>query len=98
MARGHALYAFGPFRLDAEADVLLRGSEPTLLGRRAVALLRALLDEPGLLVSKEALVDAAWGRLAIAENNLTVQVAALRRTLAEQGGAEDWIQTMPRRG
>jgi TolB-like protein/tetratricopeptide (TPR) repeat protein len=98
MARGDPLYSFGPFCLDAEAGVLLRGSEPTLLGRRAVALLRALLDGAGMLVSKEALIDAGWEGLAVAENNLTVQIATLRRTLAEQGGAEDWIQTLPRRG
>lgn len=98
MSRTASFYSFGPFCLDADAGVLLRGSEPALLGRRAVALLRALLDEAGGLVSKDALIEAAWGDLVVADNNLTVQIAALRRALADLGGGDDWIQTMPRRG
>src|SRR5438067_6316243 len=39
-----AFYEFGPFALDVEAAMLFRGGEPVLLGRRAVALLRLLLE------------------------------------------------------
>jgi TolB-like protein/tetratricopeptide (TPR) repeat protein len=98
MARVDHPYAFGSFSLDAEAGVLLSSGEPTLLGRRAVAVLRVLLENASRLVSKQALIDAGWGGLAVTENNLTVQIAALRRILAEHGGAETWIQTLPRRG
>jgi DNA-binding winged helix-turn-helix (wHTH) protein len=35
---------FGPFRLDAEAQMLYREAEPVALGRRAVALLRVLVE------------------------------------------------------
>jgi len=49
----------GPFRLDTQDDVLFRGSEPVALGRRAIALLRALVDRPGAVVSKVALIEAA---------------------------------------
>ena len=49
-------------------------------------------------MSKEALVEAGWGGLAVDDNNLTVQIAALRRVLAEAAGAESWIETLPRRG
>jgi DNA-binding winged helix-turn-helix (wHTH) protein len=54
------IHVLGPFRLDTESDLLLRGNEPVALGRRAVALLRVLLEQPGALVSKDALIDAAW--------------------------------------
>src|SRR5690348_14178447 len=92
------LYQFGPFRLDPEAGILYRESEPTMLGQRAVALLCRLLENAGTPVSKDALVEAGWGGLAVADNNLTVQIAALRRVLAEAAGAESWIETLPRRG
>ncbi|TGV30030.1 transcriptional regulator, partial [Mesorhizobium sp. M8A.F.Ca.ET.142.01.1.1] len=49
-------------------------------------------------VSKDALIDAGWGGSAIADNNLTVQIAALRRTLADAANVADWIETLPRRG
>lgn len=96
-ARGD-VYQFGPFRLDPEAGILFHQTEPTMLGQRAVALLRLLLQNAGKPVSKDALVEAGWGGLAVADNNLTVQIAALRRVLAGAANAEDWIETLPRRG
>jgi len=92
------VYQFGPFRLDPAAGILYRGAEPTMLGQRAIALLRLLLANAGVPVSKDALVEAGWGGLAVADNNLTVQIAALRRVLAEAANAESWIETLPRRG
>ena len=91
-------YKFGPFRLDAEAEVLFRGGATTGLGRRPVALLRVLLQRPGVLISKELLIDAAWRGLAVEESNLPVQIAAVRRVLGEEPRGETWIETLPRRG
>jgi class 3 adenylate cyclase/DNA-binding winged helix-turn-helix (wHTH) protein/tetratricopeptide (TPR) repeat protein len=91
-------YAFGPFRLDADAEILFRGSDPLPVGKRAVALLRVLVERAGAPVSKDTLIDAAWAGLAVEESNLTVQIAALRRTLGEVPGGVNWIVTMPRRG
>lgn len=54
------IHAFGPFRLDAEANVLFRDGQPAALGQRAVALLRILVERPGALVSKDDLIEAAW--------------------------------------
>ena len=79
------IHEFGPFRLDADAEMLFRGAEPTVLGQRAVALLRLLLERAGEPVSKDALIEAAWPGLAIEDSNLTVQIAALRRVFEEVG-------------
>src|SRR5271166_1489964 len=92
------IYAFGQFRLDAEAGILFRDKEPLPIGKRAVALLRTLVERPGVPVSKDALIEAAWPGLAVEENNLTVQIAALRKVLGEEPGGERWIETLPRRG
>jgi DNA-binding winged helix-turn-helix (wHTH) protein len=92
------IIALGPFRLDTESGLLLRGTAPVALGLRAITLLRALVERPGGLVSKDALIDAAWPGQAVEENNLTVQIAALRRVLGEAAGGDGWIETMPRRG
>lgn len=91
-------HSFGPFRLDADAEILFHGSEPIVLGQRAVALLRLLLERTGAPVSKDALIEAAWPGLAIEDSNLTVQIAALRRVLEEKAGGANWIETLPRRG
>ena len=81
----HDIYLFGPFRLDPGAGILSYGSEPTMLGRRAVRC-SALLDRAGAPVLKNVLVEAAWGGLAVADNNLTVQITALRRVLGLSAG------------
>src|SRR5689334_4033057 len=91
-------YAFGPFRLDISAEILFRGAEPLPIGRRAVALLRTLIENTGVPVSRDALIEAAWPGLAVGEANLSVQIAALRKVLGEEPGAEKWIETLPRRG
>jgi DNA-binding winged helix-turn-helix (wHTH) protein/predicted ATPase len=92
------IYALGPFRLDTRENLLFRGNEPLALGQRALALLRALVERPGALVSKDALIEAAWPGQAVEESNLTVQIASLRRVLGEVPGGDRWIETMPRRG
>src|SRR5260221_14493728 len=92
------IYTFGPFRLDADARILFRKTEPTGLGQRAVALLCALIERAGVPVSKDALVEAAWPGLAVEDSNLTVQIAAVRRVFEEVAGGASWIETLPRRG
>src|SRR5258708_11215863 len=93
-----AVYSFGPFRLDQEAEILFRGTEPTALGQRAVALLRMLVERRGAPVAKDVLIEAAWPGLVVEESNLPVQIAALRKVLGQEPGGESWIETLPRRG
>jgi DNA-binding winged helix-turn-helix (wHTH) protein len=47
------IYILGPFRLDSEAEMLLRGNEPVALGRRPVAVLRVLVEQPGMPAGKQ---------------------------------------------
>src|SRR5262249_10850448 len=91
-------YTFGPFRLDIAAEILFWDAEPLPVGRRAVALLRALIECPGIPVSKDALINAAWPGLAVEESNLSVQIAVLRKVLGREPGGDTWIETLPRRG
>lgn len=93
-----AILEFGPFRLDADAGILFHGAEPTPLGQRAVLLLAMLVRRAGAPVSKDDLIEAAWPAQAIEDSNLTVQIAAVRRMLADISGEARWIETLPRRG
>jgi len=91
-------YTLGPLRLDTQHNLLLREGAPLPLGRRAIALLRTLIERPGALVSKDALIEAAWSGRLVEESNLPAQIAALRRVLGEAPGGDHWIETMPGRG
>jgi adenylate cyclase len=65
---------------------------------RARDILASLLKQPGTLVSKDAIMDAAWPHVAVEPNNLTVQIAALRRVLDEGRAGDSCVQTVPGRG
>ena len=88
---------FGPFVFDAERRTLLRGGSVVHVSEKGLLLLRALLEADGAVVTKSALMDAAWKNAAVEESNLTVQIAALRKCLDEATGRE-WIVTVPRAG
>jgi len=92
------IHTLGPFRLHTQHNLLLREGAPVPLGRRAIALLRALIERRGALVSKDALIEAAWSGRLVEESNLSVQIGALRRVLGEAPGGDRWIETMPGRG
>jgi predicted ATPase/DNA-binding winged helix-turn-helix (wHTH) protein len=84
---------FGRIELRPAERVLLIGGQPAVLGARAFDLLLALAERPGRLVSKHELIDLVWPGVVVEENNLQVQVSALRKLL---GGSA--ITTIPGRG
>ena len=54
---------FGPFHLDAENACVWRGSKALHLTPKAFAVLRALLDRPGRLMTKDELCRASGPEL-----------------------------------
>ena len=91
-------FAFGPFVLDPGAGTLLRDAAPVAIGHRALQLLAALVGQPGEILGKAELMDAAWPGMAVEDANLTVQIAQLRKLLGPADGGGDWIATVPRVG
>ncbi|MBX3576791.1 MAG: winged helix-turn-helix domain-containing protein [Rhizobiaceae bacterium] len=78
--------------------LLVREGVAVGLGTRGAVLLNALLAAGGDVVTKQELLDAAWPGVVVEENNLSVQIAALRKALGEQQSGQDWIVTVPRLG
>src|SRR5688500_7308898 len=91
-------FEFGPFMLDTVSGMLTRDGIPVPIGTRGMALLLQLLRAKEHVVSKAALMDAAWPGLAVEESNLSVQIAALRKLLGPSPMGGDWIKTVPRVG
>jgi adenylate cyclase len=88
-----AIYRFGRFALNPATRQLLVDEEPVLLGARAFDVLLALIERRDRLVTKNELLDLVWPGVVVEENNLMVQVSALRKLL----GA-DAIATIAGRG
>ena len=61
--------------------LLLVDGQPATVGSRAFDLLCVLAVRAGQVVTKGELLDAAWPGLVVEENNVSVQVAALRKLL-----------------
>ena len=91
-------FEFGPFRLDAEKSVLWRSSQLVAVTPKALALLQALVEHEGDVVSKQALLGRVWPDAAVEEANLSVTVAALRKALDPQPDGRSYVQTVPKRG
>lgn len=91
-------FAFGPFVFHTLSRRLERRGDLVVLNTRATDLLMLLLRRAGELVSKDDLLRAAWGGRVVAENNLTVHMAALRRVLRTDGDPDRYIRTEHGRG
>jgi TolB-like protein/DNA-binding winged helix-turn-helix (wHTH) protein/Tfp pilus assembly protein PilF len=102
--RSADILVFEGFRLDRRGGALSR-LDPAAgvathvpIGSRALDLLGLLVERPGELVSKDAIMDAVWPGMAVEEGNLTVQVSALRRILDQNRDTGSCIHTVPGRG
>ena len=85
-------YAFGPFQLIPERQLLLRHGSPVRIGNRALDLLTALVQRPGELVSKRELMEYAWPNSLVVDDNLKVNMVSLRRALGELARSIDLAQ------
>jgi TolB-like protein len=83
----------GLFRQEEDA-----ASAPVEIGSRALEVLRVLVKRPGHLFSRHEIMAAAWSGMVVDDNNLTIQIASLRRVLDRDGAPGSCIQTIPGRG
>jgi predicted ATPase/DNA-binding winged helix-turn-helix (wHTH) protein len=91
--RVQEVHRFNRFEVHAQQRQLLVDGKPVVVGARAFDLLLALIAQRGQLVSKNELFDAVWPGRVVEDNNLVVQVGALRKLLGP-----DVIATVPGRG
>jgi DNA-binding winged helix-turn-helix (wHTH) protein len=91
-------FSFGPFRLLRDQRLLLKGEKPIRLGLRAHEILAALLERPGVVVTKEELFAPVWPKQFVEEGNLKFHVAALRKALGDGQDGNRFIANVPGRG
>ena len=92
------IYEFGAFRVDALRRVLLREGNQVRLPAKAFEILLVLLEGKGRLVEKDELMRRVWPDSVVEENNLTVNISALRKSLTESPGEHRYVVTVPGRG
>jgi predicted ATPase/DNA-binding winged helix-turn-helix (wHTH) protein len=84
---------FGRFELRPKAMRLCADGHPVPLGGRAFDLLLALVRRADRVVPRHELIDAVWPDRVVEENNLSVQINALRKALGTE-----YLHTVPGRG
>ena len=86
-------YTFGRFQVRPDERQLLVDGKPAALGARALDLLLCLIELRDRVVGKDELMQRVWPGVVVEENNLTVQISALRKLLGPQA-----VATIARRG
>lgn len=92
------IYEFSGFRLEEAQQRLLYRGEPVALKPKILDLLLFLIQSRGQLVAKDDLMREIWPDTIVEENNITVSMSILRKTLGENRHKPRFIQTVPRRG
>ncbi|HVG54545.1 MAG TPA: winged helix-turn-helix domain-containing protein [Vicinamibacterales bacterium] len=91
-------FAFESFELNTFTRRLTREGQPVPIADRHFDVLYRLIGSSGELVTKDALVNAGWGDVAVTDNSLEQAISALRRALGPRADGSHYIETVPRRG
>ncbi len=77
-----SLYEFGPFQLDADRLILSQRGVPIAVGPKVVETLLALIEHPGDVFAKAALIERIWPEGYVDEANLAQNVYVLAQDSA----------------
>jgi two-component system phosphate regulon response regulator PhoB len=85
---------FEDILLDAAEHRVYRAGKPVNLGPTEFRLLSTLMEKPGRVWSREALLDRVWGRdIYVDTRTVDVHIGRLRKALMREGG-EDPVRTV----
>jgi len=95
---GKRLFEFGPFRVDPEKELLLRGAETVPLTPKTFQILLVLIRHSKEVVTKDDLLKTVWPDTFVEEANLSRNIFLLRKALGESPQDHQYIVTVPGRG
>jgi DNA-binding winged helix-turn-helix (wHTH) protein/Tol biopolymer transport system component len=89
-------YSFLDFTLDQATQRLLRGTAEVKLRPKSFQVMRYLVENAGRLVTREELLQAVWGDVAVSDESVTKCIADIRKALGDD--SQEIVRTMTRRG
>jgi len=92
------IYEFGPFHMDPDKQILLRGKDSVPLTPKAFETLLVLVRRSRDVVSKEDLLKEVWPNSFVEESNLSQNIFLLRKALGDTAENRQYIVTLPGRG
>ena len=91
-------YQVGHWTFVPSAHELRSGTARVRLQQRASATLSLLCEHAGEVVSRQEIIDRAWGRQHLSPNSVAIVIGDLRRALGTSAGEPGSIETVPKAG
>jgi TolB-like protein/DNA-binding winged helix-turn-helix (wHTH) protein/Tfp pilus assembly protein PilF len=93
-------FCFRKFELDLTSGELHKNGQKVALPPKAFEVLRALVERPGVVVTREELRTRLWASDTFVEfdDSLNHAVKKLRQALGDSSGEPQFIETLPRYG
>ena len=91
-------YQIGHWTFVPSAHELRSGTARVRLQQRASATLSLLCERAGEVVSRQEIIDRAWGRQHLSPNSVAIVIGDLRRALGISEGEPGSIETVPKAG
>ncbi|MBY0276467.1 AAA family ATPase [Candidatus Binatia bacterium] len=88
----------GAVSIDVPRGLLLRDGRPVQLRPKTWAVLLYLAERPGLLVSRDQLLEALWPGVAVTPETVSKSISELRVALGDDDRPARYIETANRRG
>src|SRR5882757_2464983 len=95
---GSGQFQFGAYRLDTQSRMLFREGDHVALPPKVAELLVALVQAAGRVLTREELLRRLWPDTVVEEGSLSSHISVLRKALGEGPKAQDFIETLPKRG
>ena len=89
-----SVFRFGDVEVREREFRLIKAGEVIPVEPKAFRVLLFLLHNPQKLITKEELLNAVWGEIAVSENSLARSIALLRRLLGEDTHEPRFIETV----
>jgi len=96
----HNVIRFDRFEVDFHSQEVRKGGVRLRLSGQPFHVLRALLERPGELVTRELLQQSLWPKDSFGDfdHGLNAAVTRLREVLGDSAESPKYIETLPRRG
>lgn len=91
-------YRFGACDLRESSHELYVDGKPRAVEPQVFDLLRHLVSNAGLLVSRDDLIEAVWSGRIVSDAAVSSRISAARAAIGDDGEKQQWIKTVPRRG
>lgn len=94
------IFGFGPFQLDTRCGQLRKNDVGVKLQGQPVQILEILLENSGILVSREEIRQRLWASDTFVDfdHSLNTAIKKLRQALGDEADTPRYIGTLPKRG